>query len=377
MKTLRDIQVLEGVKVLVRVDFNVPVEAGVVKDDFRIYATIPTIEFLRSRGAKIIMVSHMESSNGKNPSLEPVAAHLKKLGQSVTFVANYKDAHGFIENKMQNGDAILLENLRMYEGEKGNDPKFAKELASLADIYVNEAFSTSHREHASIVGVPKLLPGYAGLQLEKEVIHLSRAFNPPRPFLFMLGGAKFETKFPLLEKFMNIADMVFVGGALANDFFRARGYNIGKSRVSEGTFDLHGFINSPKLILPVDILNQNREPRPSNALKDDDKNLDVGPQTVDLLKEKVAKAKLILWNGPLGLYEEGFTDATLHLATIISNATERGVQTIVGGGDTLGAISSQGLQDKFSFISTGGGAMLDFLSKGTLPGIEALENSEN
>ena len=372
MKTLRDIEYLEGVKVLLRVDFNVPVENGKVKDDFRIYAALPTLEYLRGKGAKIIMLSHLESIDGGKPSLEPVANRLKELGVAVKFLADYKVAHEFIEQKLQGGECLLLENLRQFPGEKSNDPAFAKELASLGDVYVNEAFSVCHREHASIVGVPQLMPSYAGLQLEKEIYNLGKAFNPTHPFLFILGGAKFGTKLPLLEKFLDIADGVFVGGALANDFFKAKGYEIGQSRISDGDFNFAGFLANPKLLLPLDILNQKKQPRAAEKILTTDKNLDVGPQTIAMLREKIGRAEFVLWNGPLGLYEDGYTEGTLDVARIISQATERGCQTIVGGGDTLGAISSQGLKDKYTFISTGGGAMLDFLAQGTLPGIRAL-----
>ncbi len=376
MKTLRDIEHLEGVKVLVRVDFNVPITGGVVGDDFRIQAALPTINFLTSKKAKVILVSHAESSDGSNDSLEPIAVHLGKLGQKVTFIHNIKDAFGVIEHTMKNGDCILLENLRMYgDGEKKNDPKFSQELASLGDIYVNEAFPVSHRSHASIVGVPDFLRGYAGVQFEKEVLHLSKAFNPPHPFVFILGGAKFDTKIPLIQKFMDTADTVFIGGALANDLLKAKGHEIGKSLVSPTVRDLSQFVNNPKIMLPVDIINQNHEAKSVETLIPEDRILDAGPRTLELLKEKIKTAKFILWNGPLGLYEEGFQAPTRELALMISIATTEGVETVVGGGDTVGAIATLGMQDKFTFISTGGGAMLDFLAKGTLPGIEALKKS--
>jgi phosphoglycerate kinase len=270
-----------------------------------------------------------------------------------------------------------MENLRFFEGEKKNDPKFAKELASLADIYVNDAFPVCHREHASIVGVPKLLPSYVGFQLEKEVANLSRAFNPAHPFLFILGGAKFETKLPLLAKFLDIADQIFVGGALANDLFKAKGFEIGQSLISKTGIDLSAFIKSPKLLLPVDIINQEGVSKAADSLSLTDKIMDDGPKTLQMLKEKISAAKFILWNGPLGMYEGGYKQPTLELAKIIGEATAgtSGVVSIVGGGDTLAAIEELQNQDKFTFVSTGGGAMLDFLAKGTLPGIEALEES--
>ncbi len=378
MKTIKDIEVLEGVKVLVRVDFNVPIKNGLVMDDFRIRSTFSTIDFLQKGGAKVILIGHLESNGasksgaGEN-SFKPVAEYINnKLNKEVGFVANLRNASSYIENEMKNGDCVLLENLRFDDGEKKNDPKFAKALASLADIYVNDAFSVCHRSHASIVGIPEYLTSYAGFQLEKEVLNLSKAFDPVHPFLFILGGAKFETKLPLLEKFINIADDVFIGGALATDFFKIKGYEVGISLVSKDDFGLDKFINNPKVILPVDIRVQNGSTKAIDALDKTDNSMDCGPETIKLLREKVSKAKMILWNGPLGIYEQGFKDSTIQLAKIIVENGGEGVESIVGGGDTIAAISQNNDQDKISFISTGGGAMLDFLANGTLPGIEAL-----
>jgi phosphoglycerate kinase len=377
MKTLRDIPNLRGVKVLVRTDFNVPIRNGAVADDFRIRTALPTIEYLTSRGAKVILVSHAESNDGKNNTLEPVSGYMVALGKKVTFVKNPKNAYETVEH-LEEGGIILLENLRILsEGEKKNDKKFSADLASLADIYVNEAFPVSHRAHASTVGVPELLPSYAGLQFEQEVKQLSRAFNPSHPFVFILGGAKFETKMPLLERFLGVADTVFLGGALANDLLKAKGYEVGTSLLSGGGVDFRTLAESPKMIVPLDITNQDHEIKPTNMMLPTDKILDAGPQTIDYLREKILAAKFVLWNGPLGLYEQGFTGPTIDLAKIVSEATTRGAETIIGGGDTVAAVSTLGLHDKFTFISTGGGAMLDFLAKGTLPGIEALEKSHH
>ena len=373
MKTIRDIEFAPGMKILVRVDFNVPIKNGAVVEGFRVRMALPTIDFLCSKKAKVILISHIESNDGENLSLEPVASYMHTaLSREIGFVKNYRTAAAAID-ALPDGGCVLLENLRYFEGEKKNDPKFAKELASLADIYVNDSFSVSHRPHASVVGVPALMPSYAGLQLEQEVAHLSRAFDPVHPFLFVLGGAKFETKLPLLSKFISAADNVFVGGALANDLLRAKGYETGASLLSKRDIDLMSFVASPKLILPSDVVLQDRSVKGCAALSKDDKILDAGPATIEALRILAVSAKFILWNGPVGLYEDGYTEGTLALAKIISEATSRGAETIVGGGDTLAAISALGNEDSFSFISTGGGAMLDFLAKGTLPGIEALQ----
>lgn len=377
MKTLRDIQYLEGVRVLLRVDFNVPVQNGVVTDDFRIRMALPTIDLLRSKGAKVILMSHLESISGEDGSLEPVADHLVKLGEPVTFVRSLRAADDLIKSELRNGECMLLENLRQSAGEKANDLGFSKELASLGDIYVNDAFSVSHRAHASISGVPALLPSYAGLGLEKEVKNLSLVFDPSHPFLFILGGAKFETKLPLLTKFLDIADTVFVGGALCNDFFKSKGYEVGTSLVSSGHVDLTKFLTNDKLALPTDVVIGNGEVKAADGISPADKIMDSGPKTMEALQKKINEAKFILWNGPLGLYEDGYRGPTVELARMIGSVTGRGVTTIIGGGDTLAAVATLGIEDRFTFVSTGGGAMLDFLAKGTLPGIEALDQSGN
>ena len=374
MKTLADIQYVKGVKVLTRVDFNVPIKNGVVVDDFRIRMALPTIQYLISRGAKVILIAHLESSDGSNASLQPVAHILNTLGIKTTFVENMRNARQEIE-VMQEGDVILLNNLRLNSGEKDNDPQFAKELASLADIYVNDAFSVSHREHASVVGVPRYIQGYVGLQMEREIIHLSRAFTPTHPFVFILGGAKFETKVPLIDKFLQTADIVYVAGALANDFFKAKGYEVGTSLLSKGSFDFDTFLNNKKLTIPVDVVNQDHQTMDADKVSETDKIMDAGMKSVQELGNIISQAQFILWNGPFGLYEDGYQGATLEVARMIATATQRGATSIIGGGDTLAAVASLGLSDKFTFVSTGGGAMLDFLATGTLPGIQALEYS--
>lgn len=321
---------LSGKRVLVRVDWNVPIENGVVVDDFRIRRSLPTIEFLQNAGAKVIMATHLEPEEA---SLEPLQR----------FVPN---------------GAELLPNLRSNPGEKANDVSFAKELASLADIFVNEAFSASHREHASIVGVPKLLPSFAGIEFVKEVESLSKAFEPEHPFVLILGGAKFETKLPLLKRFLDSADTALVGGALANDFWKSAGIDVGDSLVSNVDLGLKNLLGSGKIILPAD------------TTLEGDRIVDAGSKTIEAWKEKIDSAKFILWNGPLGEYEKGYKKYTLELAKAVATS---GAKTIVGGADTLAAIMELDIFDRFGFVSTGGGAMLDFLSTGTLPGIKALE----
>jgi phosphoglycerate kinase len=367
-KTLRDIPHLEGVRVLLRLDLNVPIQKGKVVDDFRIQQSIPTIHFLQKAGAKILIVGHLESK--ETVSLKVVADHMQKY-VPVQFVENYRNVLPAL-GTLSAGKCLMLENLRTWEGEKANDTTFAKELASLVDIYVNEAFSVSHRAHASIVGVPKYIPGYAGFLFEDEVKNLSQAFLPERPFLFILGGAKLETKMPLVEKFLDRADFVFVGGALANNFFKAQGHEIGVSLFSNQDFHLAETMKNTKLYLPEDVevkTNGGNETKKPNEVKSDENILDAGEKAVSALAVLARKSKLVVWNGPLGDYENGFEKGTEDLAKVLADC---GAKTIVGGGDTLAVIHKLGIENKFSFVSTAGGAMLDFLISETLPGIEVL-----
>jgi len=323
-------------RVLLRVDFNVPIKNGKVADDFRIKKTLPTINFLKKGGAKVIIISHL--TDGKAKSLKPVAEYLsKRVGD----------------------DVVLLENIRNYPGEEKNDRNFAKQLAKLGDIYVNDAFSVSHRNHASIVSLPKYLPSCAGLLFEEEYKHLKGVFKPRHPFLFILGGVKFGTKLPVLEKFVKIADKIFVGGALANNFFWAKKINIGRS-VFDKNINIKKFLQNSKIVLPIDVKKKNSV------------ILDIGPLAIKELSLLIKEQKFILWNGPLGSFEErGFEKGTKAVARLIANSRAK---SIIGGGDTIAAIKKAKIPlKKFSFVSTAGGAMLEFLVKGTLPGIEALK----
>ncbi len=368
-KTLNDIGDIHGVSVLLRLDFNVPIRDGKVVDDYRIRKSLPTINTLREKGAKVIIISHIE---GESDSLKPVYNHLKDI-LPISFCEDCVENGGECVSVLNPGDVLLCENIRLYDGEKKNDENFTKKLSALATIYVNDAFSVSHRKHASIVGVPKFLPGYIGLQFEEEIKKLSTAFNPEHPFLFILGGAKFDTKLPLVEKFLALADTVFIGGALANDFYKAQGLNVGVSLISEGA-DITHFVGNSKILLPTDVVIGTKAIKKPDEITDEEKILDAGPGTLQVLKDIISQAKFILWNGPLGNYENGFTGPTLELAKIIS---ESSAYSVVGGGDTLAAIASLGIEDKFGFISTAGGAMLDFLAHETVPGLEALKNSKS
>jgi phosphoglycerate kinase len=369
-KTIEDIGDIFDKRVLLRLDLNVPVKDGVVVDDFRIKQSLKTLEFLKEKGARLIIVSHIE---GEVKTLKPVFEHLNTMFPLKAFVTKFDGSAEIPEiESLHAREAVLCENLRQYEGEKVNDETFAHDLAKRADLYVNEAFSVSHRAHASIVGVTQFLPSYAGFLFHQEVTRLSEAFSPLRPALFVLGGAKFDTKLPLLEKFMRFYDYVFVGGALANDVFKFKGLEVGKSRVSEGNVLTKDFIAKENLFTPVDVVvdgPQGVKVKKPNEVEKDEIIMDAGPGTSEQLNEYIRRSKFILWNGPLGNYEKGFKKPTEDLASYIASNS---IRSIIGGGDTLAAVASQNLLDKFDFVSTAGGAMLDFLANDTLPGVEAL-----
>ena len=367
---------LKGKRVLLRLDLNVPIEKKQITDTYRLEKTIDTVDFLRQMEAKTIIISHAENNEGENESLLPMFDYLNGYFP-VKFSSTYFTAESEDQLlKLEDKEVLLFENVRNNAGEKENDSEFAKKLAQMGDIYVNDAFSVSHRKHASIVGVPEFLPHYGGLLMQQEIIHLSKVFNPEHPFVFILGGAKFDTKLPLIKKYLDIADKVFVGGALAHNFFKQAMFEIGTSLIAEGDFGLGKILNNRRLNLPRDVTVKKTDGSIAFKIPDevtsDDCIVDAGPKTLDQLTEILKDVKTIVWNGPLGNYEAGFSDKTESLAEIIALATKNGASSIVGGGDTVASINKLGLNENFSFVSTGGGAMLDYLIDETLPGIEAL-----
>lgn len=367
---------LQGKRVLLRLDLNVPIEDGVIQDSFRLEKAVSTVDYLRDKGAKTIIIAHLENKEGGNDTLTPVWHHLNGYFK-VDFCPTYFTPEAIDKLlKLEDKGVLLFENVRINPGEKTNDEEFAKKLSQMADIYVNDAFSVSHRKHASIVGVPKFLPHYGGLVLKKEIENISKAFSPERPFVFILGGAKFSTKLPLIQKYLKTADTVFVGGALANDLFKEMGYEVGNSLVAKDNVDLNEVVKNPKLKTFVDVTIVDGESISFKKIKEVSKTeciMDAGPETIEELKKIISGAKTIVWNGPLGNYEKGFSDKTEQLAEIIAEETSRGATTIIGGGDTVASIQKLDIEHKFTFVSTGGGAMLDFLVSETLPGISALE----
>ncbi len=374
LRTIKELKNIKGKRVLLRLGLNSAVVDNKVVGGYRIKQIIPTVKYLKQKGARVVMVGHIGRS--KNESLRPIADYINRRTK-IGFVPDLHDKNlpNIIE-KMKEGTAILLQNLRSDDGEVGNSMEFAKYLAGFGDIYVNDAFPVSHRKHASIVLLPKLLPSYIGLQFEREVKNLSIAVKPPRPFLFMLGGAKVETKMPLMKKFLKEADSVFVGGALANNFFKEMGYEIGKSLIDKKDFNLEPLLKNKKLILPVDVVVGTKDKKIlklSDGVNKRDTISDAGPETVEQIKNVIEESKFVLWNGPIGNYEEGFDKGTIDLLKILAKSDAK---TIIGGGDTLAVVFKLKLHNKFTFVSTGGGSMLDFLIDGKLAGIDAILKSK-
>lgn len=363
---------LKGKRVLLRLGLNIPVKNGRVVDAFRILKAIPTIQYLQKKGAKIIIISHI--GRDSKETLRPVVNYFnRRLNIKMGFIPEHgaELAEGMIEH-MTNGSVILLENLRQHEGEKKNDVVFAKYLAGLAEIYVNDAFSVSHRKHASVHAVTRYLPSYAGLLFQDEVKHLEMALNPKHPFLFVLGGAKIATKMPLLRKFTKLADMIFVGGALANDLYKAKGYEIGKSLADGDVKGISALAKNVKVIVPPDTIVKTLkgdQVRIMGDVKKTDSIMDAGPVSQKSFSDLISKQKFILINGPLGYYEGGYDKATKKLLKV---AAASRAKVIVGGGDTVAMVTKMKLEDEFTFLSTGGGAMLDFLADGKLPAIDML-----
>jgi phosphoglycerate kinase len=386
--SVRDADVA-GRRVLVRVDFNVPLEGGVVADDTRIRAALPTIELLRERGAAIVLVSHLGRPQGKpDPalSMRPVGVHLAQLlGTEVHQAAEV--VGGDVETMaggLGPGEVLLLENVRFEPGETENDPVLAGALAELADLYVNDAFGAAHRAHASTVGVAERLPGYAGLLLEREVTELTRVVeSPSRPLVVVLGGAKVTDKVGVIERFLEIADRILIGGAMCFSFFRAQGIGTGDSLVEEEGVELaakalEGARSSDcELMLPVDLVlgrsfDAATETRESDGVEVPAgwMGLDIGPRTAAAYAEEIARAGTVLWNGPMGAFElEPFAAGTRAVAEAVAAAAG---ETVLGGGDSVAAMQQFGLGERVDWLSTGGGASLELLEGEKLPGVEAL-----
>ena len=387
-KMLTELDV-KGKKVLVRVDFNVPIANGKVGDDARIKAALPTIEYLLEQGAAVILCSHLGRPKGEfDPafSLKPVAEHLDSLiDASVSFA---EDCIGEPAQKaadvLEPGQVLVLENTRFYAGEKKNDPEMAKQLAELADLYVNDAFGSAHRAHASTAGVADYLPAAAGFLLEKEIKYLGNAIaDPERPFVTILGGAKVSDKIGVIENLLGKSDHILIGGGMANTFFKAQGYEMAESLVEGDVIDIAKTLLDKaggKLVLPVDMVIADAfdADAADQVIEVGDvpegwRVLDIGPRTVENFSEIIAKAGTVVWNGPMGVFEfEKFAQGTFAIAKAVADSNATG---IIGGGDSISAIRKSGLDDRITHISTGGGASLEMLEGKVLPGLAALDDA--
>ena len=388
--TIEDIDV-KGKKVLVRVDFNVPMKEGKITDETRITAALPTIQYLYEQGAKVILCSHLGRPKGEfkmEYSLAPVAKRLAELVNTKVVMA--KDVIGEDAKKcvseMQDGEIVLLENVRFHKEEEKNDPEFAKELAGLADIYVNDAFGTAHRAHASTAGVAAYLPAVCGYLIQKEVEFMGKALeNPDRPFVAILGGAKVKDKIGVITNLLNKVDTLIISGGMDYTFLKAQGCEIGDSLLDEERVEFAGQLiedakkKGVQLLLPVDTVvakefDANAESKivKANGIEAGWQGLDIGPETRKLFADAIKGAKTVVWNGPMGVFEfEKFAEGTKAIAQALADC---GGTTIIGGGDSAAAVKQLGFGDKMSHISTGGGASLEFLEGLELPGIAAINN---
>ena len=391
--TIRDVDVA-GKRVFVRVDFNVPLEDGKVTDDSRIRAAFPTIHHLLSQGARVILASHLGRPDGKVQDglrLRPVAERLSQLlGRNVPVTG---DALGIgtvdAVKRLRNGEILLLENLRFHGAEEKNDPAFAQQLADYAEVYVNDAFGTAHRAHASTVGIAELLPAYAGFLMERELAMLSRLMdNPAHPFAAIVGGAKISGKLKVLDTLLAKVDVLILGGGMANTFLLAQGKAVGKSLAEHDMVEEARRVlaaaerKKVRVILPIDVVVAKEVTRgteyktiPAEKIPASWHIVDVGRGTLDLMEEALGDARTVFWNGPLGVFEiPSFAHGTRAIARYLAARADSGATVVVGGGDSVAAIQQQGLADRFTHISTGGGASLEFLEGRELPGVSVLQD---
>ena len=378
-------------RVFVRVDFNVPIEDGKILDDYRIKKSLETINYLIDCGAKIILASHLSRPKGKDLkfSLKPVSIHLSKLlNKEVKFFdmveENYIDYLKRIKNEVLNlksKEILLLENLRFSDGEEKNDEKFINELSQLVEIYVNDAFGTSHRKHASVYGLAlKYKLRLAGILMKNEIEYLYKVKeNPIKPFYSVIGGFKISDKIKVLENLINVSEKILIGGAMAYTFLKVKGIKVGSSVIDNSAIDFaQTFLKeyNEKIVLPIDHVVKNSQIKEVLEIDDEYKGMDIGIRTIELFKNELTNAKMIFWNGPLGKFEEDdFSKGTFEIAKFISNLTKKGVITVLGGGDTVSAIHKANLKDEdFTHVSTGGGATLELLAGEEMPGVEVLND---
>ncbi|QUH21344.1 phosphoglycerate kinase [Alkaliphilus sp. B6464] len=392
-RTVENLDV-EGKKILVRCDFNVPMDKeGNITDDIRIRAAMPTVEYIINKGGAVILMSHLGRPNGEpNPkySLEPVAKRISELiGREVKFAADDAVVGNITKNlasELKKGEILLLQNVRYRKEEEKNNEDFSKELASLGDAYVNDAFGTAHRAHSSTAGIAKFLPSAMGYLIEKEVSFIGKALeSPERPFVAILGGAKVSDKIGVIENLIDKVDALIIGGGMAYTFFKAKGYEVGQSLLEEDKVSLAANLiekakeKNVELLLPIDTVvakefaaDADHWTVNSNSIPRETMGLDIGEKTRELFAQKVKEAKTVIWNGPMGVFEmPAFAKGTREIAKALANSK---ATTIIGGGDSAAAVEQLGFADKMTHISTGGGASLEFLEGKILPGIDVLEN---
>lgn len=393
-KTVKDIDV-KGKRVLVRVDFNVPLDSrsGVITNDSRIRAALPTIKYLVDHGARVVLCTHLGRPDGRvveELRVKPLASRLSQLmGISVSIAPDCIGAE--VEQavaKLKDGDILLLENVRFHPEEEANDPGFARSLANLADVYVNDAFGTAHRAHASTVGVAKYIPAVAGLLMEKELTALSKILaSPEHPFAALLGGAKVSDKVGLIQNILPKVDILLIGGGMSSLFLKAKGYQTGASSVEVDRLETANTIitaaskNGTRILLPSDVVVTN-DPKqgtttrtvPITEISPDEHIVDIGPKTIESFSKELEKCRTIFWNGPMGIYEiPAFAHGTRAMAEVLANIN---ATTMIGGGSTAEVVEDMGLADKMSHVSTGGGASLKFLEGKTLPGVAVLQDKK-
>ena len=388
IKSLRQVKNLKGKTVLLRVDFNVPLKNGRVVEDYKIKMSLPTIEYLLKKGARVVAMSHLGSPKGEfkpEISLAPVAKSLQKLLAAQAYKRKIKFFSELISAKtaqeiasLKNGELLLLENLRFESGEEKNDRDFAKKLASLADLYVNDAFAVCHRDQASVSAIKDFIPSYAGFLLINEVEALAKVIKPKQPLVAIMGGAKVDTKAPLIENMHQKAKFVLVGGALANNFFKALGEEVGLSLIDEASlvfakkFIKRGRMDA-KIILPVDVAVQNggkKTIKPVGSLNKKDRIMDIGPETVALFATIIKQAATIVWNGPMGCFEDkAFAAGTIAVGRLVAARSKGAAWGVVGGGETVEAVKLTKMSQHIDWISTAGGAMLSYLGGEKMPGL--------
>lgn len=391
-KSIRDVE-LAGKRVFCRVDFNVPMQDGVITDDTRIRAAVPTIRFMVDAGAKVILASHFGRPKGQvveEMRLTPVAAHLSGLlGREVTKLDDSVGAEvkAAVE-RMEQGDVLLLENVRFHAGEEKNDPELAKSFAELADLFVNDAFGTAHRAHASTAGIAQYIPAVAGLLMEKEIRFMGGALsNPERPFTAIVGGAKVKDKIAVIENLLTKVDNLIIGGGMANTFLKAQGYAIGSSLCEDDKLDLARTLmeqakeRGVQLLMPIDVVIADRFAADAqkqtvsiDGIPDGWMALDIGPKTVEAYHRVIVESKTVVWNGPMGVFEmDAFAQGTIGVAVAMKECSGT---TIIGGGDSVAAVEKAGVAEQMTHISTGGGASLEFMEGKELPGVAVLTDNQ-